>query len=348
MRWAWMLAALVSALAASAVTAGPADRLDHFREIASRYVEAADQDADEALLSGLLEVVDAEVSENLGSGPPFSSAAFIQERLNAFSDAWGGAAFKVSKAGHGTSRPALLGLFTVTRGEPRGSLRFYGRSDGRIALLAAVTHEGHVAVDEWPAAGQFLASWFGAETGSGVRALHLELWRFPPGARPSPVWSSAETLPQGLLATSFVTRGSQLVVRYEVRYPGWKPGCTGETEYEDAYRAPARGIGLTLVRRRVVNGWHRELQSAVARLYGALRVDDRKTLVELVGDPSLRARLPRDLRAEPVCDERDPAAPGTVIVAATREHDQQRVPWSLAWRQGPRGWRVTAAGPVLQ
>jgi hypothetical protein len=348
MWWALALALFAVALTASAMPAGAADRLDHFREIAGRYAEAADQDADDALLSGLFEVVDAEVEENLRSGPPFSSAAFIQERLNAFSDAWGGAALSVVRAGQGTNNSALLGLFTVTRGEPRGSLRFYGRSDGLISLLAAVTHEGHVEVREWPAAGRFLASWFGAETGPGDRALHLELWRFPLGARPSRVWTSADTFPQGLRATGFATRNGQLVVRYQVQYPGWKPGCAGETEQEDLYRAPARGTGLTLVRRRVVNGWHRELQSAVTRLYAALGADDRRTLVELVADPSLRARLPRDLRAEAVCDERDPAAPATVIVAATRERDHQRVPWSLAWRRGPRGWRVAAAGPVLQ
>ena len=111
---------------------------------------------------------------------------------------------------------------------------------------------------------------------------------------------------------------------------------------------PARSIGLTLVHRRVVNGWHRELQSAVTRLYSALGTDDRHVVAELVPDPSLRARLPRELRAEPVCDARDPARPGTVIVAATREHDQQREPWSLTWRGGARGWRLAAAAPVLQ
>jgi len=28
----------------------------------------------------------------------------------------------------------------------------------------------------------------------------------------------------------------------------------------------------------------------------------------------------------------------TVIVAATRERDQRRVPWSLSWRRGRSGW----------
>ena len=42
------------------------------------------------------------------------------------------------------------------------------------------------------------------------------------------------------------------------------------------------------------------------------------------------------------------AAPATVIVAATREHDGQRVPWSLTWRRESRGWRLAAAGPMLE
>jgi hypothetical protein len=348
MRWAWAPALLVSALTASAVTAGPADRLDQFREIAGRYAEATSQEADGALFSGLLEVVDAEVSENLGSGRPFSSPAFIQERLTAFSDAWGGAAFTVVKAGQGTRDLALVGLVTVTRGESLGSLRFYGRADGQVSLLAATTHPGHVEVREWPGTGHLLASWSGAETGRGSRALHLELWRLLPPAGPSRVWSSADMFPDGLRATGFTARDGQLVLRYELQYPGWKPGCADETEQEDVYRQSARGRGLTLVRRRVLNGWHRELQSAVMRLFDALRGDNRRALVELVADPALRARLPRDLRAEPVCDGPEPGAPTTVIVAATREHDQQRVPWSLAWRRGPRGWRVAAAGPVLK
>jgi hypothetical protein len=348
MRWAWALALPALALTGNTVTGGPADRLDRFREIAGRYVEVADPTTDEALLSAFFDVVDAEVSENLGSGQPFSSAVFIQERLDAFSDAWGGAAFKVVKTSQGTNEPAMLGLVTITRGEPRGSVRFYGRAGGRVSLLAAATHPGQVDVRAWPRPGEFLATWSGAETGPAGRTLRLELWRFSPGARPSRVWSSADAFPEELRATAFATGVGQLVVRHEVRYPGWKPGCAHETEYEDVYRQPARGMGLELVRRRVVNGWHRELQSAVTRLFAALQVDDRKTLVELVADPSLRAKLPRDLRAEPVCDERDPTAPATIVVAATRENDQQRVPWSLAWRRGPRGWRVAAAGPVLQ
>jgi hypothetical protein len=347
MRCRWAPALLALTLTASGVTAGPEDRLDQFREIAARYAEGADPEADAALLSRLFEVVDAEVGENLRSGRPFSSAAFIQERLLAFSDAWGGVTAKIVDAGQKTTDPALLGLVTVTRGEPRGSLRFYGRSGSRFSLLGAALHQGQVEVREWPGPRQFLASWSSPEEGAASRTFYLELWRFPAGTAPSRVWSSEGTSPEGRRATGFAVRGRQLVVRNDVRYPGWKPGCAGQTEYEDVYRQPLRGKGLTLVKRRVMNGWHRELQSAVTRLYAALGADDRRTLTELVADPSLSVRLPRDLRADPACDERDPAAPATVSVAATREHDGRQVPWSLVWRRGPRGWRVAAASPVL-
>ena len=347
MSWAWASALLALVVAGSAVPAAPGDRLERFKELARQYAEVPDPPVDDPLLSELFGVVDEEVIENLRAGGLFASVAFIQQRLEAFSDEWGGAAFKVADR----SGALTLGLFTLTRGEPRGSLRIYGRPDGKPALLAAVTREGSVEVRAWPnrnGAPQFLASWLGPATGRRSRSLHLEIWRQRAGGGAGRVWSSGDAFPEGLPAIDFAAKAGQILVRYEVHYPGWKPGCAGETEQEDVYRQPAGAPGLALVRRRVLNGWHRELQSAVTRFFGALGADDRAALAELVPDASLRARLPRELAAEPVCDERNPAAPATVIVAATREHVQQRVPWSLAWRRGPRGWRLAAATPVLQ
>lgn len=327
------------------------DRLEQFRLLARQYAEATDPESDGPLLSGLFGIADAEIGESLRSGGPFASAAFIRERLEAFNDEWGGASFKVAEPVGVTTNPVTLGLFTVTRGESRGSLRIYGRSDGEASLLAAVTHEGSVEVHEWPAragASQFLASWVGAASGRGSWALHLELWQRRPRESPRRVWSSADLFPEGLRATGFRVKDGHLIVQYEIRYPGWKPGCADETEQEDVYRASSGTSGLTLVRRRVVNEWHRELQSAVTRLFDALAAADRRTLAGLVPDASLRARLPRELRPEPVCDERGPGTPAMVSVAATRERDQRRVPWALAWRRGPGGWRLAGAAPVLQ
>lgn len=351
MRWVWTGALLVLVSAGSAAPAPPGDRLAQFKQLARRYAEPADPSVDDPLLTQLFAVVDDEVIENLRAGGLFGSAAFIQERLAAFSDEWGGAAFTVAQPADRAKDALMVGLFAVTRGEPRGSLRIYGRSDGTIALLAAVTHEGSVEVRAWPAADgapQFLASWLGPATGRGDRTLHLEIWRQRGGGGAARAWSSGDVFPEGLRTRAFAAAAGQIRVRYEVQYPGWKPGCGGETEQEDLYRQPAGARGVTLVHRRVVNGWHRELQRAVTRLFAALGADDRTVLAELVPDATLRAQLPRELQAEPVCDEADLAAPGTVTVAATRAHGQQRVPWSLTWRRGPRGWRLAAAAPVLQ
>ena len=49
-------------------------------------------------------------------------------------------------------------------------------------------------------------------------------------------WSTTEIYAEGLLARSWSVRGSDVRIRYEVRYPGWAPGCDGQTEQEDVYR----------------------------------------------------------------------------------------------------------------
>jgi hypothetical protein len=346
--WAWAAMLLVLALSESAPAAAPSDRLDHFRDLARRYAEAPEPGVDGPLLSELWRVVDAEIGDNLRSGAPFSSTGFIQSRLDAFSDEWGGASFKVTEPHGPVKRAPIIGLFTLTHGEPRSSFRIYDRTG---ALLTAVTHEGQLDLRPWSTtagARQFLVSWVGAQTGTEGRTMHVELWRVRVESAPIRDWSSDDAFPAGLPATGFSARGHQLVVRYQVRYPGWKPGCPEQTEQEDVYRPSPRSTGLQLAQRRVLNGWHRELQSAVVRFFAALGAGDRKTMAELVPDPSLRARLPGALRAESVCDERRAAPPATVIVAATRERDGQRVPWSLTWRRESRGWRLTTAGPMLE
>jgi len=68
----------------------------------------------------------------------------------------------------------------------------------------------------------------------------------------------------------------------------------------------------------------------------------------LVPAPALRARLPRSLVSEPVCEEASAGARGVVTVAATELRDGRRVPWALSWTRAPAGWRLHAAAPVLQ
>jgi hypothetical protein len=340
---------LALSLAAPAPGAGPADRLDDFRDLARRYAEAPDPDAADALLADLFAIADREVIESLRSGRPFASPAFIQERLEAFAEAWGGVAFEVMPAAGAAATGLTIARFEVTRGEPRGSLRIYGGPQAP-SLLAASTHDGALEVRRWPDAGsdQILASWIGPAGGRASRVLQLELWRRDGPAGVTRVWSSADVFPGGLRALDFAATDRQIRVRYEVTYPGWKPGCSGETEQEDVYRAAVRSNGVTLAHRRVLNGWHRELQSAVTRFFDALGAGDSRRVAELVPDASVRARLPRGLEPETVCDERGRGPSGPVLVAATLVGEHRRVPWSLWWRRGPGGWRLGAADPVLQ
>jgi hypothetical protein len=142
-------------------------------------------------------------------------------------------------------------------------------------------------------------------------------------------------------------KGGEITIRYEPRYPGWIAGCEGQTEQIDVYRRDSRRDAPALANRRVVNGWHRELEARVARLFAALAGGNHGALSELVPDRVLRARLPRALSSEPACDQFGAGVPGTVVVAATEERNGRMVPWSLTWHRGPRGWRLTAAAPML-
>jgi hypothetical protein len=158
----------------------------------------------------------------------------------------------------------------------------------------------------------------------------------------------AALFPDGVGALGFAVKDGGVSIRYEAPYAGRKPGCQGQTELIDVYREDARRGELVLVRRSVVNGWHRELQAAVGRVLVALERGDAATLRALVPDRGLAARLPRTLSREPACDEAVPGTPTSATVAVTEERNDRRVPWSLVWRRVPAGWRLTAAMPMLQ
>jgi hypothetical protein len=161
-------------------------------------------------------------------------------------------------------------------------------------------------------------------------------------------WSSAAEWPDGLRVADWRAQPGGLVVRYEPPYPGWKPGCPGQLEHEDHYRLVAGG-GLALARRQIHNAWRRELGAVTDRFFRALADGDARALGLLVPAPGLRARLPRGLVAEPVCEQAGPAGPrGAVTVAATEVREGRRVPWALAWTRAPAGWRLHAAAPVLE
>src|SRR5215469_5426104 len=125
MPYPWASALIVLALIGNATAGAPVDRLEQFKQLAHQYAEVADPVSESQLLGGLFALADAEVTDNLRSGGPFASSAFIRERLEAFGDEWGGVSFTVSDVARTASGSTMLGLFTVTRGEPRGSLRIY-------------------------------------------------------------------------------------------------------------------------------------------------------------------------------------------------------------------------------
>jgi hypothetical protein len=328
------------------------ERRERFNDVALRYAATPDREASADILAELLALVDDEVVDNLKTGEPFASAAFIQDRLGAFGEDWGGASFAVDQPERGGSDAITLVLVTVTSGEPRGALRMYRRDGGVVTVAASSLNDGAPSLDAWPRSGagatQVLVSWLGTPTGRGSRPLQLELWRLGAPGGPTRVWSSAETFPDGLWSIDFTVARGQIKVRRELHYPGWTPGCAGQSEEEDVL-GPARA-GVALLRRRVDNAWHREVHAAMTRLLGALATGDSRALADLVPSPSLRARLPRGLELEPACDQlRAGPTPSVVVAATTRGQEPPTlVPWSLEWRRQQRGWRLMAADPVLK
>src|SRR5580765_1161235 len=111
------LAVLVAlALLAPAAAAVATDRLSRVEELRGVLSATGETDPAEldAALAALFALADDEIVENLRAGEPFGSTAFIQERLDAFMAAWGGAAFRVHRLG-GDSRAGALtvGVFTL-------------------------------------------------------------------------------------------------------------------------------------------------------------------------------------------------------------------------------------------
>jgi hypothetical protein len=323
--------------------AGPGDRLDRFRELAASRLALAqvlDPDAPAEAYREIYALLDDEIVESLASGGPFASLDFLQDRLDSFAETWGGAALRLVRAGR-----LLVGAFVLTDRSSGNSVRVYGRlTREEPALLTAFYRDGRPSVSVLPGApdGSFVVAWEGAASGWGTRPLRVELLRGgSDGVHVA--WSTTEVFADGLLARSWSVRGSDVRIRYEMRYPGWAPGCDGQTEQEDVYRMTV-AAGVTRVARREHDAWHRELHATVGRLVAALAARDEATLSALVPDRTLRSRLPATLRPEPSCDAPVGAAGDAISVAAAAD----RQPWTLTFRRQGIRWRLTAATPVLQ
>lgn len=340
--------ALVLGLAWLVVAPAPAldgaERLDRFRGlVASRLglAQGLDPARAEEVYRAIYALVDEEVVDNLAAGGLFASLAFLQDRLDGFARVWGGAAFRLGRAGQLT-----IGAFQLGEGLEGSSVRVYGRVGGEAALLSALSRPGHPVVYGLPPAGnaaQFLVAWEGLPSGRGTRALRLDLVR-ERGEDLEVVWTTADLFPHGLMSRAYQVGDGQVRIRYELHYPGWNPGCELQAEQEDVYRlAPGRGTFIRASRTRH-HAWHLALHRAVDALLDALGSGDRAGLARLVPDPGLRERLPRTLERVAACDAPDGPSPTAVSVAATAEGR----PWTLILEPAGGRWRLRAAGPVLE
>jgi hypothetical protein len=338
---------LCLAVLAHALIAGPAvgvaDRLDRFRALAATRLglaEATDPDRAAEIYHEIYGLLDEEIVESLASGSVFASPAFLQDRLDGFADVWGGAFLRLVRVGRLT-----VGAFQLGDGPGASSLRVYGVPRGEPQLLTALSRPGRPLVYPLPLSGHggFLIVWEGLATGRGSRVLRLDLVR-ERGDDIAMTWSSAEEFPEGLLAREWRVRGGEVRVRYELRYPGWIPGCELQTEQEDVLRLTADAGAFLRVSRRQHNAWHVSLHRAVSGVLAALATGDQAALAALVPDLPLRQQLPPGLAREPACDAPDAPNPAAVSVAAVADER----PWALTFRRSGGEWRLTAATPVLE
>ncbi len=338
------LAGAILAVAASAAAGPRPDRLERFRELASDRLSAA-QVLDARLAAEAYReayaLLDGEIVENLASGSVFASPAFLQDRLDGFSDAWGGAAVRIMRLGTLT-----VGVFQLGDHTLGNSVRVYGGPRNQAALLTAFAREGRPTVHLLPApAGgiQFLVAWDGMASERGNRPVQLEVARQQDdGVRV--VWTTRAVYPDGLVARSYSVRGRDLRVRYELHYAGWVPGCEGQTEQEDVYRLTVGTGTYARVTQRRYEAWHRDVRASAARLFAALAGGDRQAVAGLVPDVRVRDRLPPRLEPEPVCDATSGRGSAPVSIAASDGHG---APWNLTFRRAGAGWRVTAVSPVV-
>lgn len=336
--------ALLATLAPGAP--GALDRLDRFRALAHTRLglaQVVDSEEAHATYREIFALLDDEVVESLASGGVFASLPFLQDRLDGFAEAWGGATLRLTRVGRLT-----IGAFQLSDGPGAGSLRVYGPLGGQMALLTVLGRDGRPSVHPLPAlrdgTAQFLVAWEEELTGRGTRALRIELLR-ERGENVGVVWSTAGLVPGELFVRQWRVHAGEVRLRYELHYPGWIPGCEHQTEQEDVFRLAADGGGLAHVSQRKFDRWHQTLHQSVAGVLAALAADNRPALVALVPDPGLRQRLPAHLRSEPACDAPDGANPVAVSVAAST--DELR-PWALTFSRVKGQWRLTGAAPLLQ
>src|SRR5262249_55142186 len=249
--------------------AGPAGRLDPFRPLARAPRRAGGSPAGYPPPSAPLREGGV---ESLGAGGLYASPAFLQDRLDAFGEAWGATTVDVLRVGR-----FVVGAFQMSDVPGANTVRVYGKLGGEAALLTTLSREGRPTVYPWASgpggAAQFVTAWDGPSTGQGLRPLRLDLIR-QEGAGVPVACAPTALFPDGVMARAYLVRSDEIRIRYELRYPGWTPGCEGQTESEDLFRAAPETGSLVRKSGRPLNGWHRELRATVAELFAALAAKD--------------------------------------------------------------------------
>lgn len=338
---------LMTGPAAVSAPAAEADRLDRFRQLATSRLGALELSGSEPspeVFREIYAILDEEVLESLKAGSVFASAGFLQEQLDAFGGMWGGSAFRIFTL---PAANLTVGSFQLSAEGWGSSVRVYRRAGTRAELLTAIHRSGIPHLYTVPptrtGADQILVVWVGPASPRGTRALQIELWR-QEGDRVRTAWSTVDLFGPHLYATAYEVRGREITVRYEARYPGWKPGCEDQTEQEDHYRYVPASETFVLARRETHNGWHRELHATVERLLVALSQGDQQVLSALGLAPELRRELPSRLEPEPACDILDGPSARIATVSATAPGDLRR--WALRFQRTREGWRFTGAGRI--
>src|SRR4029450_2576655 len=228
--------------------------LHQFRQLARSHGSA---DGSPESYRAMYALLDEEVVESLGAGGPHAAPAFLADRLDAVGEAGGATTVDVLRVGR-----FVVGAFQISDVPGANTVRVYGKLGGEAALLTTLSREGRPTVYPWASgpggAAQFVTAWEGPSTGQGLRPLRLDLIR-QEGDGVRVVWSTTDLFPDGLSARACLGRGAEIRLRYELRYPGWSPGCEGQTESEDLFRASPETGSLVRKSGRPLHGWHRRL-----------------------------------------------------------------------------------------
>ena len=285
-------------------------------------------------------LLDEEIVESLGSGGVFASTAFLQDRLDAFSDAWGGAAVRIVRLGQLT-----VGVFQLGERATANSVRVYGRLRDEAALLTTLAREGRPsALSAVAGAGRrgAVPRRVGRRRVDARQPAAAPRRRAPAGrGRPRRVVDRRRLSRRLLVARSYTVRGAGAAHALRAALSGMGAGLRGADGARGSSigSTPATGA-YARVSQRQYEAWHRELRASASRLFAALAGGDRRTVAgararsararAAAGAARRRARVRRDERRQG--RERPVAA-----------SDGQGSPWTLTFQRDGR--RAGASRP---